>query len=330
MNDKHSAAPPMYKCQYPPCPYESKRESNCKQHMEKAHGWNYVRSKHNGKVPKKPQTGKTPPTPQISTPGSIIFDHPTPDYSEDISFRSGNGYSSTAGSTSGGHSASHMTTPLLENDLTYNDDFNNVDPVFWHMPGYGTGQSSAYPTSTFQAPWEAAVSNSAQSLLSSYGPSNAPEEDDIFGNNNFDWSNLNMDNDFTSMNIQLITPATSVETHSFDAFSRNTSVSFDQPLNVQKQSFSPSGMADAMLYSPSSSYHDSNVDEAFVDYNEIQKPTHDFALFGDSRTGSSLASADNEAMFQDLSKINMASTWSGRGTELAEHLGLDLMQVDHD
>ena len=139
-----------------------------------------------------------------------------------------------------------------------------------------------------------------------------------------------MDNDFTSMNIQLITPATSVETHSFDAFSRNTSVSFDQPLNVQKQSFSPSGMADAMLYSPSSSYPDSNVDEAFVDYTEIQKPTHDFALFGDSRIGSSLASADNETMFQDLSKINMASTWSGRGTELAEHLGLDLMQVDQD
>ena len=39
VNDKHSAAPPQYKCLYPPCTYASKRESNCKQHMEKAHGW---------------------------------------------------------------------------------------------------------------------------------------------------------------------------------------------------------------------------------------------------------------------------------------------------
>ncbi len=48
-NDKHSAAPPLYECRFKPCPYRSKRESNCKQHMEKAHGWTYVRSKNNGK-----------------------------------------------------------------------------------------------------------------------------------------------------------------------------------------------------------------------------------------------------------------------------------------
>lgn len=48
VNDKHSATPALYKCLYAPCPYESKRESNCKQHMEKAHGWNYVRTKNNG------------------------------------------------------------------------------------------------------------------------------------------------------------------------------------------------------------------------------------------------------------------------------------------
>jgi hypothetical protein len=48
-NDKHSSAPPMYECLYKPCPYKSKRESNCKQHMEKAHGWTYVRTKTNGK-----------------------------------------------------------------------------------------------------------------------------------------------------------------------------------------------------------------------------------------------------------------------------------------
>ncbi|KAI1190905.1 hypothetical protein F5B17DRAFT_437807 [Nemania serpens] len=45
INDKHSAAPEMHECKYKPCPYKSKRESNCKQHMEKAHGWTYKRSK---------------------------------------------------------------------------------------------------------------------------------------------------------------------------------------------------------------------------------------------------------------------------------------------
>ncbi|KAK8080237.1 hypothetical protein PG997_008055 [Apiospora hydei] len=37
--DKHSSAPALYECLYQPCPYKSKRESNCKQHMERAHGW---------------------------------------------------------------------------------------------------------------------------------------------------------------------------------------------------------------------------------------------------------------------------------------------------
>ncbi|KAF2151346.1 hypothetical protein K461DRAFT_287164 [Myriangium duriaei CBS 260.36] len=49
VNDKHSNAPTMYRCMQPGCPYTSKRESNCKQHMEKAHNIPYVRSKNNGK-----------------------------------------------------------------------------------------------------------------------------------------------------------------------------------------------------------------------------------------------------------------------------------------
>ncbi|KAK3401156.1 hypothetical protein B0T20DRAFT_451760 [Sordaria brevicollis] len=50
-NDKHSLNPTIYACEYEGCEYESKRESNCKQHMEKAHGWLYARSKSNGKHP---------------------------------------------------------------------------------------------------------------------------------------------------------------------------------------------------------------------------------------------------------------------------------------
>ncbi|KAK3996116.1 hypothetical protein QBC44DRAFT_387160 [Cladorrhinum sp. PSN332] len=49
INDKHSLSPKTFACLYQPCAYRSKRESNCKQHMEKAHKWTYVRSKSNGK-----------------------------------------------------------------------------------------------------------------------------------------------------------------------------------------------------------------------------------------------------------------------------------------
>ena len=44
-NDKHSEEPRVFSCLWQNCNYTSKRESNCKQHMEKTHGWNYIRSR---------------------------------------------------------------------------------------------------------------------------------------------------------------------------------------------------------------------------------------------------------------------------------------------
>lgn len=80
LNDKHSDNPPMYECLFKPCTYKSKRDSNRKQHMEKTHGWKYVRTKTNGsskvQLPKDAQK-------QASTPGRTSMDassttHPTP------------------------------------------------------------------------------------------------------------------------------------------------------------------------------------------------------------------------------------------------------------
>lgn len=87
VNDRHSNTPNIYRCKFSPCSYTSKRESNCKQHMEKAHGWQYVRSKNNGKngvkLPSPSVSGsspqQTPPTPAMSTPVSnLTTDIPTP------------------------------------------------------------------------------------------------------------------------------------------------------------------------------------------------------------------------------------------------------------
>ncbi|KAI9370719.1 hypothetical protein BJX61DRAFT_535384 [Aspergillus egyptiacus] len=58
-NDKHSEAPRLYSCQFESCSYKSKRESNCKQHMEKTHGWVYMRSKNNGRN-KRASTQQSP------------------------------------------------------------------------------------------------------------------------------------------------------------------------------------------------------------------------------------------------------------------------------
>ncbi|KOS16678.1 Zinc finger transcription factor ace1 [Escovopsis weberi] len=82
INDKHSDAPAMYECLFKPCPYKSKRESNCKQHMEKAHGWHYVRTKTNGKKASSNPADSIQETPLLSnisipsaTPSSSV---PTP------------------------------------------------------------------------------------------------------------------------------------------------------------------------------------------------------------------------------------------------------------
>lgn len=87
VNDKHSDAPAMYECMFKPCPYKSKRESNCKQHMEKAHGWTYVRTKTNGKkLPGKPGSSVqlTPPLGSASTPSSTpSYSVPTPPQDQD-------------------------------------------------------------------------------------------------------------------------------------------------------------------------------------------------------------------------------------------------------
>lgn len=81
-NDKHSDAPRLYSCQFESCSYKSKRESNCKQHMEKTHGWVYMRSKNNGRVTKlasiqqspTPSSGSAQPKPDIwsMTPPSEV------------------------------------------------------------------------------------------------------------------------------------------------------------------------------------------------------------------------------------------------------------------
>lgn len=131
MNDKHSETPSLYHCLFKPCPYTSKRESNCKQHMEKAHGWNYVRSKSNGKgratnATRLPQ-GSIPPSPASShlTPLTPIAPSPSA-HSWAASSRSG---SMAPPSIAG--SSTHVTpfvqpSPDFAGHFNMNFDFNDM------------------------------------------------------------------------------------------------------------------------------------------------------------------------------------------------------------
>jgi len=70
------------KCLYPPCTYASKREANCQKHTEKAHGWEYVRSKSNGRkkgsgetvVPQEPYFNDNVPTTPFSAESFLPFE----------------------------------------------------------------------------------------------------------------------------------------------------------------------------------------------------------------------------------------------------------------
>lgn len=334
MNDKHSATPSLYKCQYHPCPYESKRESNCKQHMEKAHGWAYIRSKNNGKNGKKTQNAKTPPTPQITTPGSNIFDLSSPEFGEASSvFNSHEGYS-VSRSANVSVVASEDSDPhtAVETTITGMDDiFGPWNPnLAWNEPysGNSEGGSLDYTPSSHGLPWDVASPTNAPTIPSSFETSLTPQDEDPLFSGNFDWSN--MDTDFLSYNAQLITPACSVATKPLDAFSRNSSISLEHGPTSQVPSLSPGAHGQVMLYSPFSNGESSN-DEGYDDFGtENGKPSNDFPLFGGScHNTESISSTGNENMFQDLASI--PSVWSGRGTELANQLGMqDLMQLDED
>lgn len=334
VNDKHSAAPSVYKCQFHPCTYQSKRESNCKQHMEKAHGWTYVRSKNNSKsngtrvaIPKTPPTAPitTPGSHSVTTPGSHTYDAPISEYDDVASsthmYDSYADQQSLNGSTiasEGSTPYSHMDEPLIDLDqslVPFHPNFTFNDPYRACTPA----DPSEYPNDSHVQSWDASSMANEAAIPPSFATS-LSDQDPVFGEN-FDWSNMN--SDFTSYNAQMITPASSVENQPFDAFSRNPSMSFEQPRHGQVPHLSPGAQGHLMLYSPYSN-NDTPMDEGFEE--TTQKPVGDFPLFDAAQGPSSLMSSVNDVMFHELSAIAPAP-WSGRGPELAHTFGMpDLME----
>ena len=334
VNDKHSSTPSMFKCQYHPCPYESKRESNCKQHMEKAHGWAYVRSKNNGKNGKRASSIKTPPTPQLASPVSNIFDASSPDFSAaSDAFNSHDTYS-VAHSIDGSVAATPISTTNSSTDMPFlagEEGFRPMNPTFTLDDPYASLTSTGRSETVFdtnQFSWDQIPTTNALAMPSPFETSLTLQDQEILFSDNYDWSNMNAD--FTSYNMQLITPATSVSTRPRDGFSRNPSFCQDNIPDLQVSSLSP-GAQDVMLYSPYSD-NDASRDEGYDDFvSDTGKPDNDFALFdGSARPASYGNSLENRHMFQDLSTL-VPSAWSGRGTDLAQQLGVnELMSMDDE
>ena len=330
VNDKHSVAPAMYKCKFRPCPYESKRESNCKQHMEKAHGWAYVRSKNNGKSTKKPnKAGKTPPTPHMTTPGSHIFDASGSEFGDSSSPYIPNVYGPpSVGGSTGASTSPYMRTNFLSHPADESiggSGYRSREPS--ESPYLGNSETYAPLNSNFT--WDESLNNRL-TPQTTYSPeshrrsmdslSNAPsapsshdmgEDPPLYGGT-FDWNNL----DFTSMNIHIenFTPLSSIETRPLDAYSKSSN----------NPNLSPGAQGNEMLYGDC-------MDEGYSEFTtNAGKPANDFALFDDSRPASSLGASGNMSLFSDLPPFH-PTTWSGHGTELAQQLGMnDMMHLDEE
>ncbi|OJD13261.1 hypothetical protein AJ78_06268 [Emergomyces pasteurianus Ep9510] len=325
VNDKHSKSPPLFKCHFAPCTYQSKRHSNCKQHMEKAHGWVYVRSKNNGKsgsrVSESVSGHPTPQTPHIQTPNSGTMDIPTPQSHPAPSpyLPSVSPYEQSLQYTgpSGGYPMDDMMDPHNQDfqlfpDATTNnpfDEFNTNNP-FAPQLDFSAFQASLaasdpneyVPSLDMHVPSIASSANTPNGL----GPlgSGLMDEtpfDPTHATPNFDFDFDTLDNEYTVMNMQLLTPARSVEVHGLNSFSRNPSPTCPDPkqqkLNIS-HNLSPAGQGNLMLYSPDSQERERNLDldldldmdmdEGYHDgYNNnnnqipmgMGKPSADFTLF---------------------------------------------------
>ena len=276
VNDKHSATPRLFKCQFPPCPYQSKRESNCKQHMEKSHNWVYVRSKNNGKnrdqAPAQQQNAL--PTPQTTT----IH---TPDSEAQLS------------------SPDEMNWEMdTSNDATFNDVFHRSPLDFPTYPADFSYNTNNANEQTMHNNYTLSPADSHLQSLPSSNTSPYMDTSDLFLDDvaaNFGSAFAPSGNDFTlyedlysaRVNVphQLPTPDPAIFTRAYDpSYGCVEAVTPARAQGVQQ--LSPVGQGNTMLYTPDSScetfealmpgrQHDNHTNN-----NNLGTQFSDFQLFG--------------------------------------------------
>jgi uncharacterized C2H2 Zn-finger protein len=262
-NDKHSAAPALYECHFKPCPYRSKRESNCKQHMEKAHGWEYVRSKNIGKSKDKTAeemaTNHGLPTPQttnIQTPSSDGQAVNTPEEEMlDLSYERAGLYDA-------------------QNQINFPEYSSDSDMGMFAPPqlqlDYSPSSSDLNQSSSSHSPFSPFVAGT----LADAFPDTFP---DFGGGVDF---NLYDNEDLYSARAQLPTPSHEIFQQIEASAFETSGVTFG---TNPAPHISPLGHGNHMLYSPSSL-----DDEGFEDLipQDAHRPgAADFQLFPSSNSG---------------------------------------------
>lgn len=246
-NDKHSSAPAMFECHFKPCPYKSKRESNCKQHMEKTHGWTYVRTKTNRKKAgssASPESNaldstvqQTPQLTNISTPESHLGFH-TPPAERDDRF---------------------MTLP--DNSLTFpkympEDDFFTMNQ----------------PQELDDRDFEMDLGMPSTDMANADTPSTDPLE---HYSRFQDGTGFTLDDDIYTAAAQLPTPDPALFAKTMaPPFLTYPDALVPQSAGLLTPCFSPAGQTNAMLYAPKPMDEDEGFDEGFgAGFGE------DFALY---------------------------------------------------
>lgn len=263
MNDKHSANPPRYNCLYSGCPYHSKRESNCKQHMEKAHGYTYVRSKSNGrKKNNNILTPQTPMTPLINTPTSALQAISTPITPFEAS-------PSVGSYPDFDFNTYPQYTPAISTDNLPNQWRRESDATADSAVTYSSSHSPDQPTS-----FEEAIT---------------PEEPEF--NHDMDLNNLNMNINFgyNVPSFQQPTPALSAgDVDGLQNFSFEPPVNANFTANNTVPHLSPGAQPNMTLFSPPMA--SMQIDEGFSDDTFLPPQGQDFMLF---EAGSNTASGSN-------------------------------------
>lgn len=283
VNDRHSKNPLFYKCEF--CEFRTKRESNCKQHQEKKHGWHYERAKGKDKVITKMTPAQTPKTPSM-------------DYSPSpaVSVRTWDDASSVAGSIAGSVPGSNAMTPF-EQPVNAFDTFNPSrvtysNPIFPRTTSASSynqlGDDFDFNSAPFQSSYQPAQYPNMMTTPITPTYSNITTEPSPYSAN----MDVAMDcNNQTSWNQGLPTPSSY-----FQPNSRNPSISENSPMIA-----GPSGQ----------SFNDAPLFGAETDF-----PQNDFSLFaGESSNAFSnpaaatatlfpggpevFATLDNDPMFDD-------------------------------
>ncbi|KAI1369458.1 hypothetical protein F5Y08DRAFT_325455 [Xylaria arbuscula] len=250
VNDKHSSAPEMFECQFKPCPYKSKRESNCKQHMEKAHGWTYKRSKAPKTMTSKPGSS--------SKPTPLLNNLPTP-------------------------SSDHTDPILTPHEDTYLPTFEDNQDLFPTYPTSEEFNATLFDNQTFDSdisldfspvesfsPIESGTPSTDAGQFNTYqelSPDITGQFEDIYG-----------------AHVRLPTPTYSIYNKTMPEAFDNFNTAMCPP--VAQPQFSPSGHGNTMLYTPVSMV---DIDEGFDDFNPVGNAQFggDFTLYPSNNPGKS-------------------------------------------